>query len=104
MTHRTDEAFLMPFSSHGIHRNFGNGLHAGLTLRLMHPYMTSLAIRMAFPDSESIGLLVFIPRAFGAGCGRVRGIQERVSAFRAEKVEFVVVPLSQNLVVQSDEA
>lgn len=68
--------------------------------------MASLAVRVAFLYDEGICFLFFAhvqPVALGTRSRRFGWVEKWVSAFRAEEVQFVVVALTEDRIVESDE-
>jgi hypothetical protein len=57
--------------------------------------MTPLAVRVPAVNRKRIRLFRIV---------RARGIEEWIAAFRAEKVQLVIVPLAEVVVVERDEA
>lgn len=57
--------------------------------------MAALAVRVTAMYCEGVGLL---------GIARARRVEEWVAALAAEKVQLVIVPLPQEVVVQCDES
>lgn len=78
----------------------------------MQPQMTSFAVWVTFMNHEFVCLSIFFltiraAALFALFCSRGRRfgrVQERIAAFGAEKMQLVVVPLSQDFIVQGDEA
>lgn len=77
----------------------------------MQPQMTSFAVWVTFMNHKFVCLSIFFlairATLFALFCSRSRRfgwVQERIAAFGAEKVQLVVIPLSQDFIVQGNEA